>query len=258
MNNRGIAARWGLIGILVGLIGGILFLYLGLRTLAGNPAPGTGPTSFVPQQGVDVASRILDGGYILYFRHGNRVKWDSVIAFDVYETATGVDSREESFRDAVCLSPQGIEEAKMIGEIMELGRVPVGFVAASPSCRARETAEFAFARVDAIETALVHTPVTSATNQATFTDALGEFLRTVPMAADNNTFVMAHGNTLENHPELFASGADWLREPFLLESGFYAISRSQDGKLAIEYQFTNLGEFAATVITLDPDVQDGP
>src|SRR5688500_10200764 len=40
------------------------------------------------QKAYDVAQKLKSGGYILYFRHGQREKWDAVIAFDVYETAT--------------------------------------------------------------------------------------------------------------------------------------------------------------------------
>jgi broad specificity phosphatase PhoE len=193
-----------------------------------------------------------EGGYILYFRHGNRDKWDSVIAFDVYETATGSDSPQASFHKAVCLSPQGQEEALMIGKIFELAKVPVGTVVASPICRSRQTAQLAFGRVDVINGGVVHTPATNAANVKAFEKELGQLLATVPMEPGKNVVVAAHGNTLENYPDLFASGAGFLKMGLLSETGFYVIARDAGGALRIVQRFHDLGVFAANAIPLDP------
>ena len=206
-----------------------------------------------PPSLLQMAADIKKGGYILYFRHGNRDKWDSVIAFDVYETATGSDSSAASFHKAVCLSPQGHEEALMIGKIFALAKVPVGTVVpASPICRSRQTAQLAFGRVDVINGGVIHTPVTNAANVKAFEKDLGHLLATVSMEPGKNVVVAAHGNTLENYPDLFVEGAAFLKMGLLSETGFYVIARDAGGALRIVQRFQDLGVFAANAIPLDP------
>jgi phosphohistidine phosphatase SixA len=200
---------------------------------------------------IEAADLVKGGNVILHFRHAQREKWDSVIAFDVYELAAHPDSANASFRNAVCLTPQGIEEARMIGKIFELAKVGIGAVVASPSCRAQQTARLAFGRIDRTSAGLAHTPVTNSRNAAAFGDELERVLRGVPLAPGRATMVVAHANTLENHPELFAQGAELLR-PLLLETGFYVITRDDDGALRLRARFESLGDFAAAAIELDP------
>lgn len=197
-----------------------------------------------------LAQEIKKGGYILFFRHGQRQKWDSVMAFDVFEMATGVNSQEASFRDAVCLTAQGREEAKMLGKLFELAKVPVGAVAASPSCRARQTGELAFGKVDMISNALAHTPVTNSANAAQFSAELRRVLQTIPVVQDRNAVITAHGNTLENNRDMFAEGAEILGGTPPQETGFYVIKRNSNGTLRLVHKFLNLGEFAANAVDL--------
>ena len=235
----------------LGVIVGAAALLLGrgdLRLGSQAPAPAQSTTTSLSE----VARQIREGGLILHFRHAHRQKWDSVIAFDVFETATGVDSSVAPFRDAVCLSPQGIEEARMIGEVLRLANVPVGSIWSSPSCRAKQTAILAFGRIDGINVGLAHTPVTNDGNHAAFRDEVRRLFTTVPLGPGANAIVTAHGNTLENYPELFASGTEHLSKTLLLETGFYAIRRDDEGKLHILARFGDLGVLAASLVDLDP------
>lgn len=211
-------------------------------------------TAQVPLQEprADLVEQIRRGGFILYFRHAQRQKWDSVIGFDVYEIAAGVDGNSASFKNAVCLTPQGIEEAKMIGEIFRLGRIPAGHVVASPSCRARQTAMNAFGRIDAISNGLAHTPVVNARNSAAFSAELKRVLTTAPILPGTNTIIAAHNNTLDNNRDLFASGANLINTNILLESGFYVIRRDSDLSLHVLQRFNDIGKVASTFIDLDP------
>ncbi len=240
------------LGMLAGA-GIVNYLYIG------NPFPGldraTPARSAAPNKAQavspkSVAEDIKKGGYILYFRHPQRQKWDSVIAFDVFELATGANAADATYRDAVCLTTQGKEEAKIIGKIFELAKVPVGAVASSPSCRARQGAELAFGKTGAPSVGLAHTPVTNKDNAAAFSADLKRVLTTITIEPGKNAVIMAHGNTLENHPHLFSDGADYLRGPAITETGFFVIKREPDGKLRIVYRFANLGDFAANAITL--------
>lgn len=102
------------------------------------------------------AKNVISGGYILHFRHVQREKLNDVQAFDAYELKKGIDAEHASFSRAVCLTPQGVEEAKLIGNIFAFEKVRISFVVSSPSCRARQTAMHAFGRIDAINNALLH------------------------------------------------------------------------------------------------------
>jgi phosphohistidine phosphatase SixA len=203
----------------------------------------------------ELVEQVRQGGYILYFRHAQRQKWDSVIAFDVYEIATGMDGNGASFKNAVCLTPQGIEEAKMIGEIFRLARIPAGHVLASPSCRARQTAMFAFGHIDSISNSLAHTPVVNPRNTAAFSAELKRVLTTVPILPGTNTIVAAHNNTLDYNLDIFASGTKLINKSVLLETGFYVIRRDSDLSLHVVQRFNELGQLASSFIDLDPAAQ---
>ncbi len=200
-----------------------------------------------------MAQRVQQGGLIIYFRHAQRQKWDSVIAFDLYEMVTGSDARNASWYDAVCLTPQGIEEAKMIGAIFTLANIPVGSIVASPSCRAQQTAELAFGHIDQTSMALVHTPALNVDNLQAFRTELASVLREIPLEGGRNAVVVAHTNTLENNASIFAAGIEYLADPLPLETGSYVIERSADGQLSILYEFESLGELAASAIMLDAE-----
>lgn len=197
-----------------------------------------------------IVQDLRHGGYLLYFRHAQRQQWNSVIAFDVHELATGQDASQAGYRDAVCLTPQGREEARMIGTMLSLGRVPVGTVLSSPVCRARQTAQLAFGRIDGTQMGLVHTPVVNPANAGAFKDALRRVLQEAPIRAGSNTVIAAHENTIRNHPDLFASGTHWFGGGMVAETGFYVIRRDEAKRLHAVFRFDNLGDFASAAVTL--------
>lgn len=257
MNSRPSVLIAALVGIAAGALG-MRFLYSACADplVHGVGVTGVGKSSSSAGSGPvpslrAMAQDIKKGGYILYFRHGQRQKWDSVIAFDVFELATGANAQEATFRDAVCLTSQGREEAKMLGRVFELAKVPVGAVAASPSCRARQTGELAFGKVDIISNGLAHTPVTNPENAPQFAAELKRVLQTIPVAAGKNAVIAAHGNTLENHRAMFAEGANLLGGTPLMETGLYVIKRDPDGTLRVVQKYLSLGDFAANAIDLN-------
>ena len=92
----------------------------------------------------DWARKVQAGGYILHLRHAQREKWHDAAAFDAYELAAGINAAESSFAKATCLTPQGVEEARLIGNVFKLVGAKVSAVYSSPSCRAWQTALHAF------------------------------------------------------------------------------------------------------------------
>lgn len=241
-------------GFALGLLVGWVIVQYG-RGKGSTPEPRIDDPTLVTTPLSEVAHAVQKGGFIFYCRHANRDKWDSVIGFDVYEAATGVDSSVASHSKAVCLSAQGLEEAKMMGEIFRLGQVPVGTVVASPSCRAKQTALLAFGKIDLISNGLAHTPVTNESNAAAFGQEIEHLLKTVPIIPGTNTVIAAHGNTLENNRQLFASGSDTLGKA-LLETGCYVIRREslpEGGQaLHVVQRFTDVGVLAANTVNLNP------
>ena len=103
------------------------------------------------------AERVKDGGLILLFRHSEREKWDnSVEAFDTIELKNNLDARTTSWQSATCLTKKGVEESKLIGEAFKHANIKIGLVASSPSCRAKETALYAFNKIDYFFNGLLH------------------------------------------------------------------------------------------------------
>jgi hypothetical protein len=122
---------------------------------------------------------------------------------------------------------------------------------ASPICRARQTAELAFGRIDALHRSLIHTPVVNKANAAEFKDELKKLLTSVPVTATANTVISAHENTIRNHPDLFASGTDLLANPIVLETGLYVLKRDPSGALHVVQKYMSLGDLAANGIQLN-------
>ncbi|HDR8196643.1 histidine phosphatase family protein [Bacillus thuringiensis] len=77
--------------------------------------------------------KIMEGGYILYFRHGETDETDE----------SNVDlTRCETQRN---LNEHGREQAKIIGEILKKQKLPIELpVLTSPYCRTKETGKIAF------------------------------------------------------------------------------------------------------------------
>ena len=198
----------------------------------------------------ETAEAMRGGGYILLIRHGRREQWDSINAFDTFELATGVDASTTSFKNAVCLTPQGLEEGRMVGKILRLAGVPIGTVVSSPSCRARQTAMMAFDRIDITSIALMQVTLLNRDNTPEFKEELGKLLRSVPVAAGTNTAIVGHENTIRKYPDLFAVGKEFLNDQMVLESGFYVLRREMDGSMHIVYKYMTLGEFASNAVTL--------
>lgn len=194
-----------------------------------------------------------DGNFILWFRHAEREKWQgTVTVFDFFEIEEGLEASSESWADAVCLSRKGIEEAKVLGATFaKLGITPHR-VLSSPSCRARQTAELAFARVDRLALGILHTTAVPPSQEQGFTNLLKNLLLQEARDQASNelpaspTVVSGHGNTLQNNTELFSgiNISDWE----ISELGFIVIEVIE-GKLVAQHSFVEFSDFANKVLT---------
>jgi hypothetical protein len=102
------------------------------------------------------AKKIAQGGFLLHFRHAQREKWNDVTAFDAYELFNKIDAENSDFYKATCLTDQGVQEAKLIGEVFKINKVKIDKVISSPSCRAKQTARYAFGKIDQVDNSLLH------------------------------------------------------------------------------------------------------
>ena len=109
------------------------------------------------------AKKIIEGGFILHFRHAERDKWIDVTMYDALESDLHNNGKDGSrfaendyFADAVCLNSRGKIQARAMGEHIQNIGLPIGHIASSVSCRARQTAELVFGKYDTLHRILVH------------------------------------------------------------------------------------------------------
>lgn len=189
------------------------------------------------------AKEILNGGYILHFRHAERDKWIDVQMYDALESDLHKNGSNESryaesdyFNQAVCLNERGKIQARAMGEHISNIGLPITHVVTSVSCRARQTADLAFGGFDSQHRLLVHTgPYNEDTDIRT--NILKKFYSSLPVSSDGNIIVSAHNSVVKK--EIFENASFNLS---LDEGGFYVISQ-RDGKLYLEHEFHNFRFF---------------
>jgi phosphohistidine phosphatase SixA len=195
------------------------------------------------------AKKILDGGYILFFRHAERDKYLDVQVYDSLETSLVPKSlsgyrlgEEEYFSSAVCLNERGIIQARSIGEIVSDINLPVGKVIVSPSCRARQTALIAFGGYERAVAVLVHRGPYKEDFDEHKID-VKDFLAQLSVSPERNTIVVAHNDVIDRI--IFTNSFDGASAISLEEGGFVVISQSKSGSLTLEHIFTNFLNFSS-------------
>ena len=195
------------------------------------------------------ANEIINGGYILHFRHAERDKWIDVQMYDALESdlhENGFDdsryAENDYFSEAVCLNDRGKIQAKAIGEHLKNIKLPIGFVVSSVSCRARQTAELAFGGYNSLHRILVHKGPYNETKKYRVT-SLKEFYNSLPIFMDSNTIVSAHNGVITC--DMFENYCD---SPSLEEGGFYVIKKRDNG-LFLEHEFHNYNRFNKILYT---------
>ncbi len=83
-------------------------------------------------------SKLKQGGYVILMRHAS---------VDTMTHSTNPNAEFENCIGQNNLSPQGQEEARLIGRAFKRHRIPIGEVLASPYCRTQDTARLAFRKV---------------------------------------------------------------------------------------------------------------
>ena len=77
------------------------------------------PSLTIKEDVKKLAKEILNGGYILFFRHAERDKWTDVQMYDAIELNKNLKGEDSYFSNAVCLSSKGLVQARMMGKIIK-------------------------------------------------------------------------------------------------------------------------------------------
>ena len=191
------------------------------------------------------AKEIMNGGYILHFRHAERDKWIDVKMYDALESDLHDNGLNESryaendyFSEAVCLNKRGKIQAKAMGESLRHIRLPIGPVHSSVSCRARQTADLAFGGYDQLHRILVHAGPYNEDNKIRV-NTLKDLYFGFPLVNDANTIVSAHNSVV--HCGMFINNK-CPTDLRLEEGGFYVLRKTKNG-LVFEHEFHSFQDF---------------
>ena len=183
--------------------------------------------------------RIKEGGLILLFRHSEREKWNSSVeGFDAYELKNNYDARNFSWYKATCLTEKGIEESKLINEAFKYAKIKISKVVSSPSCRAIETALYAFNRIDETFSGLLHYTAFHPLDRKKIGIELKKAVLNLKIIDKKNIILSAHNKVISHHSFIDEMQID----EGLSESGFYIIEKT-NGKLKVPFKFTNIKSF---------------
>ena len=95
------------------------------------------------------------------------------------------------------LTEKGVEDAKLMNKVFELSGLKVSRVLSSPSCRSRETAIFAFKRIDQIEPSILHRTAQKTSQHIPMGNKLRNELDKIKIEKSKNIIISGHGGTLD-------------------------------------------------------------
>jgi hypothetical protein len=153
---------------------------LAIVLIAADVAPGTPEASGQPA-GL-TAEELLQGGYVIFFRHVLADDGADMAPVNVNDCSTQRNIREAGLRDA-----------RTIGNAFRTLQIPVSVVYTSEICRAKETAGIAFGRVDAVVPALNLCCIDGQPLSAEQRNAYIEQSVALIPPAGTNTVIVAHG-----------------------------------------------------------------
>ena len=187
-----------------------------------------------------MVKKIMEGGYILNFRHAERDKWIDVQMYDALESDVhkkGVNNirfaENDYFAKAVCLNERGLIQDKAIGEHLKNINFPIGFVVSSPSCCSRQTAPIAFGGYDQLSRDLIHTSPYAESRNLRKKKLLNYYL-TLPIDNNKTTNVSSINSII--FADLLTNSDDYNLK--LEEGDFYVLSKDKN-KLYLEHEFHN-------------------
>lgn len=172
------------------------------------------PAPKISEETRELVKLVQQGGNTLFLRHTSR---DQITRefFDRYAVLTDVKA-PAPYEKGRCLTFAGKKEAELLGRLFDYLSFEVSEIIATPSCRAIETAEHAFGRVDFVNTAFL-------VGENYFTDEHRRQQEEIAMAVLNtpppegaNRLISAHTGILKKYGFPEAGGPS--------EGGFHILS----------------------------------
>lgn len=198
------------------------------------------------------ANKIKKGGYILWIRHAHRNKWKESVAYlDAYAVKNNIDEAKSSFSTGTCLSrPRGVEGAKILGKIMSQNDIKISKIWSSPSCRSKETAMFAFGKIDKIYNCILHATAINIIQHKKCSARMKELIISYSLPSEKNLIISGHGNTVKYFGKNFAS--DHYKDSLSLEEGGFIVLQKDLRKkeIKIVYKFKKFKSFANALYQL--------
>ena len=197
------------------------------------------------------SDQIRKGGYVIFLRHTKRNRFGNVRAFDGLELTQNLRGEQTYFAERVCLNSHGKNDAKMIGDYFRLHNIKASFVVTSKSCRARQTAQLIFNRIDEENNLFIFLSIFKQNNAAMFDDyrekkiepSIIKYLTSLQKEDGENIFVVAHGGIL--HPTLFDNKV--LQEDLEMDEGGFVVIENMKNKLFFRHKFNKFEVFSSTL-----------
>ena len=201
------------------------------------------------------AKEIVKGGYVLFFRHAQREKWNDIVtAYDAYELVNEIEARGSWFERAVCLTPRGIKDAKLIGIVFNHAEIKINKIFSSPSCRSRETAMYAFDRIDMYDPAILHPTAINNKEYKIMANRLQQLIFNMESKDGYNNIISGHSNTLDKY---YLNILDKYKLPparemmGISEGGFHVLKVDRKkNKIYYKHMFKDFRDFALQVYSI--------
>ena len=184
-----------------------------------------------------LAKDIINGGYVLLFRHAEREKWIDVTKYDAMEMLYGFKGESEYFSKAVCLSDRGLVQARAIGEVVKELKLPYHIVVSSPSCRARQTAEIVFGGYNDIKNAFLHYgPFYE--DEDEFTQKVKKQILKIKSKDNSNIIISAHNGVIRSKKifDEIENEVDFstIAGKFMEEGGFIVMKKNNNKLIFVD------------------------
>ena len=191
------------------------------------------------------ANNIKKGGYVLWFRHAHRNKWDESVAYlDAYALKNNIDEAKSSFSDGTCLSQRGVQGAKILGKIMLENQIKISEIWSSPSCRSKETAMIAFGRIDKIYNCILHGSAININQHKACALRMKNLVLNHKLKNNQNLVISGHGNTLNYFGKNFYSHKISKDIINLEEGSFFVLKKNLNNNIDIVYKFSPFADFS--------------
>ena len=134
---------------------------------------------------------------------------------------------------------------------MAHAEIPIGKIISSPSCRAKETAIYAFGKVDQYDTSILHATAVDPDEW----DLMAERYKNLLLdntSKNYNLIISGHGNTIDKYYTRIFEKRDLppsRKIANILEAGFYVL-KVEDGKVYYKHKFYSLRNFAMHIFSL--------